>query len=515
MGPSSAGRLLKTVLAGLISVLVLPSAAIAQNPVQRLTSYFEQLAEAREFSGNVAVAERGRILFERSFGYADFTTRHRNSRDVSFPIASISKTLTATGILQLVERGVLQLSDPVTKYLPEWPYSGITLRHLLSHTSGLPPYNAYFDSLHALDSARVFTNADFLPAVRATPKPLLYQPGERGNYDNINYIVLALILERASGSSYPEYIATHILTPAGMNNTRFIPFAEQLSDSARKNFSFPQLYPHLYSQMPVPALSIPYVVQYWRAYRFSGFGDYVSTTRDLIKYAAALSGGRLLAESTLAVAYTPMRLNDGAENPDRFGMGWELEKDTTLGRVAYHSGFGVGLSAVLLMNLSKHQTVVLFDNAHSNAHEVGTNALSILNGRDAPAPKKSWALMLGRKLAAEGRLSTGRVIQELMADTTGYSVDEEELNALGYDFMGAPSPYHLPITRNYEDALQVFKINTELFPESWNVYDSYGEALRATGRREDAIRTYQKSLELKPDSQNGLRMLKKLQNEVR
>src|SRR5205823_2963456 len=131
---------------------------------------------------NVLVAQDGKVVFERSFGYADVVGRAPNTGSTSFPIASITKTLTATGVLQLVSQGKIQLNDPVVKYLPGFPYTGITVRHLLSHTSGLPSYNTFFDTEKDAHPGKVFTNADFLPGLAANAKPLLYQPGDSGNY---------------------------------------------------------------------------------------------------------------------------------------------------------------------------------------------------------------------------------------------------------------------------------------------------------------------------------------------
>jgi CubicO group peptidase (beta-lactamase class C family) len=217
----------------------------------------------------------------------------------------------------------------------------------------------------------VFTNADFFGGLAADPKPLLYQPGDSGNYDNINYIVLAEIIARVSGQSYPDYIASHILGPAGMHNTIFRPLCAQLDITARPtHFAFPYLRLHMYSPNLTRANTVPYVHQYWCAYGFTGFGDYVSTTHDLLKYDEALYSGQLLDRPQLEEAFVPVLLNNGRANPDNFGLGWEIERDTSLGTIVYHGGYATGLSAVLLRNISRHQTVVVFDNTHDNAHAV-------------------------------------------------------------------------------------------------------------------------------------------------
>ncbi len=489
----------------------IPSWAVADERVQALNRYFDLLAANQNFNGNVLVAENGKIVFERSFGYSDFSAHRLNRKDISFPIASVSKLLTATGILQLVQQGRLQIADPVVKYLPTFPYPEITIRHLLSHTSGLPPYNAFFDSLHQAPPDRVFTNADFLPVLNAKPLPLIYAPGAKGNYDNINYIVLALILEKVSGEPYSVYIDKHILKPAGMAHTRFVPLPFQYTQlKSTDSFSFPHIYPHLYSEVPVRANSIPYVVSYWRAYAFNGFGDYVSTTRDLLKFDQVYYGEGLLAKSIQDTAFTPVKLNDGSESPGRFGLGWEIEKDQPLGQIVYHSGAATGLSCVLLRNITKHQTVILFDNTHSNAHEVADNALKILNGDSVPRPRKSIATLYVQALLKDGPGQARRTLEELRTNTSDYVLDEDELNSLGYDLMGGSNDYHLPEEHHLAEAVEALRINTELFPQSWNAYDSYGEALRKAGRTEEAVKMYKRSLELNGKNEGARKALSEM-----
>jgi len=499
-------------VAALVVFVVVPAApANGQNRVARLNRFFSALVRNQQFNGNVLVAEDGRIVFEQSFGFADVARKQPNTASTSFPIASITKTLTATGILQLIEHGRVQLNDPVVKYLPDFPYSNITIQHLLSHTSGLPSYNAFFDADKDAHPDKVFTNADFLPGIVANRKPLLYQPGDSGNYDNINFIVLAEILERVSGMEYRDYIETHILKPAGMLNTTFLPLSTQYDSATRlSNFAFPHLRLHMYSPVLIRANTVPYVRQYWHAYRFSGFGDYVSTTHDLLKFDEALYGGRLIGVRLLEEAFAPILLNNGRENPDNFGLGWEIENDTSLGKVVYHSGAATGLSAVLLRNISRHQTVIVFDNTHYNAHAVGTSALRILNDQSVPYPKQNLAELYGEILVRRGAPAARRTLERFRYDTAAYTLTESDLNSLGYDLMGQSSDYRLPIVHMYAEAEEVLRQNTELFPSSANVYDSYGEVLLKTGRRDEAIRMYQRALQLNPGSRNAKMILDSL-----
>ena len=205
----------------LIFIIVAGTMVTAQNAKDNLNSFFSILAKNHQFNGNALIAENGKVIYEQSFGYSDFSTKKLNNNQSAFPIASITKTFTATAILQLCELGKLNVNDPVIKYLPEFPYPTVTIRHLLSHTSGLQPYDNFFESLRMAHPDTVFTNKDILPRYAALKLPLFYQPGDDGNYDNVNFIFLALIVEKVSGMTLHDYMRKFILQPAGMSHTFF------------------------------------------------------------------------------------------------------------------------------------------------------------------------------------------------------------------------------------------------------------------------------------------------------
>jgi CubicO group peptidase (beta-lactamase class C family) len=478
---------------------------------QALDADFRLLAENWEFNGNVLIAEKGKVVYEKSFGYADFSDHRLNTPDIQFPIASISKLLTATGILQLAQAGKLHIDDPVTNYLPTFPYPEIKLRHLLSHKSGLPSYNTYFDPLWHASPERVFTNADFLSVLSANHIPLLYAPGDKENYDNINYIVLALVLEKVSGEPYPDYIEKHILRPAGMHDTKFLPLPLQYNEFHSNTFAYPHIYAHSYSNVPVRANTVPYVRQYWHSYAFSGFGDYVSTTRDLLTLDAALRSGLLLDKQMQALAYAPIFPKLEPKKTDVFGLGWEVEPDSGLGHVVYHSGGATGLSCVLLRNLTREQTVIVFDNTHSNAHEIASRALKILNGQAVAAPRKNGARLYVQTLLKNGPGAAHQLLPMLRKESGPFELSEDDMNSMGYELMGANNYYHLPDDIHPDAAIDVLHTDTVLFPQSWNAWDSYGEALRKGNHIPESLDAYRRSLSLKPDSEGAKKAIAEMQ----
>ncbi len=481
-------------------------------PAQRLDQYFSALARYDQFTGSILVGDHGRIVYEGSFGMADPATQRPNTPTTAFPIASITKTFTATAILQLRDQGKLRLTDPVVRYLPAFPYPTITIRHLLSHTSGLPEWGVVFDSLRLAHPDTVFTNHDLLAGYVAKRLPLSFQPGDRWEYQNANYAVLGLIVEIITGRPIDDYIAQHILQPAGMTHT-FVPAVASYHYAAaeRADLAIPTVIPYMYADQRVDPDTVPYIARYWYNYNIGGYGDIISTPRDLLRYDQALSEGRLLSDSTLRQAYTPMRLADGKINPAGYGLGWEAERDMSLGTVVNHGGGMFGLSCILLRDISKHQTVILFDNEqHStvvHTHDLALRALAILNGRSVPVPRPSAARAYGHLLATRGLAAAHEFLLHVLLHREQFSIDEEEFNALGYDFMGDSTRLHIPVSHRYADAVDVFATNSQLFPKSWNVYDSYGEALFRLGRRDEAIQLYEESMALNPANENGKKML--------
>ena len=476
--------------------------AFAQTTQAALDKYFSTLAKNQRLNGNVLVAENGSIIYQKSFGYADFGKKRLNTKNSTFPIFSITKTFTSTAILQLEEKGKLSVTDLVIRYLPEFPYSNITITHLLSHTSGLRPYDDYFDSLHHVYPDTLFTNKDILPKYAALQLPLLFQPGDRFYYDNINFIFLAILIEKMSGMPFQEYVTTHIFKPAGMHHT-FIPTSlfYHWTQKDRKNMSLLYHYPHLYSDSLEMVDTVAFVSQYWRAYDFNGEGEIISTTGDLLKYDVTLYNGTLLSQKSLDQAFTPVVLNNGQINSFSSGLGWLVEEDSTMGKTVRYMGGGFGLRSHLRRNISKHQVVVIIDNTQNEIDNVAADALRILNGQTVKPFGKSLAKEYGRLLVNKGAKAAHTALQRWKKDTVKYNVDENELNTLGYDFITA---------NKMKEALATLKQNVSLFPASWNAYDSYGEALLKIGQKQEAIAMYRKSLELNPGNEGGKKALKEL-----
>src|SRR5258705_688344 len=181
---------------------------------QKLDSIF---AAVPDFSGVVLVADQGKSIYHKAFGFANVEAKQNVDTASIFELASVSKQFTVVLVAMLYEEGKLKYDDPVEKYLPGLPYKGITIRHLLNHTSGLPDYQKLMDE--HWDKSKVATNEDILLYLKKLHPTSLFKPGEKYEYSNTGYVLLGSIVEKASKKDFVKYCRERIFDPLGMTST--------------------------------------------------------------------------------------------------------------------------------------------------------------------------------------------------------------------------------------------------------------------------------------------------------
>lgn len=211
----------KTILIALALVVLWPASLFAQekNVQTKVDEYLSAYAQMNLFSGSVLIANDREIIFEKSYGYACNAFDIRNTIETKFRIGSLTKGFTAIAILQLVEQGKLNLEDPLTRFIPDYPHGDqITITNLLTHTSGIPNHT----ELESFNTDRRVYPFKLLQTINTFKyKALDFTPGEQSAYSNSNYLLLGYILEKVSKMSYESYIQKHILDPLEMKNTGF------------------------------------------------------------------------------------------------------------------------------------------------------------------------------------------------------------------------------------------------------------------------------------------------------
>ncbi len=322
------------------------SITLVYNPADadpEIDAFMQNLHRKSAFNGNVLIAKKGKIIYQNTFGWADYL--HKDSLKITskFELASVSKPLTALGVLKLAEEEKLRLDQTVNDFFPDFPYLGITIKMLLSHRSGLPNY-IYFSEEAWKDRTKAMNNMDAMDLL-IEHKPTRYgAPDGRFHYNNSNYMVLAAIIEKVTGQDFAVYMKESIFNPAGMKNTAVLSKA-------------------VYDKIPTD------VVGHDRVWRRSVVQNYLdgpvgdkgiySTVQDLFLLDIALKEGRIVNEAILDSAYVPR--SDARRSLFSYGYGWRTFSPEKA-QVVYHTGWWHGFRNLYVRDLTNDITIVLLSN---------------------------------------------------------------------------------------------------------------------------------------------------------
>lgn len=491
-------------------ICVVSGLCLAQSKVQSIDALLGKLHQEEDFNGSVLIAEKGKIIYAKSFGYANAENKTALTENTIFLTGSVSKSFTATAILKLKEQGKLTLDDHLAKYFPELPYPKITVRHLLAHTSGLLEYQS--EEIIKEIKEKGVTNAE-LVKVFATLKPKLeFEPGSKWEYSNTNYILLALIVEKVSGKSFPQYIKETIFAPARMARSFILMknIPATLKSDVASGYRFN-------SFLATAGVNVETLRGARNAFatkqNLYGPGNMYSTAQDLLKFHEALQRGKILKKQSLTEMYAPTKLSTGEEYspfartnyPSQDAFGWFVANDTSAGTIVYHPGGDIGFVSYFIRNITRDQCVVILTNNEVVRHSTATSLMRVLNNQSYKLDTKSLARALGKEYNARGIAAAVKLFHELKGDKD-YNYREEEVNDLGYQMLIEKG--------DAKAAIEVFKLNAEQFPQSLNVWDSLGEAYYKSGDKEAAVKSYEKSLQLNPQNEDGKKMLEKIKGEM-
>jgi CubicO group peptidase (beta-lactamase class C family) len=487
----------------MLLVLFSPVRAAGQNRLTRIDSLVSRRAVDYELSGNILLAEKGNVVYERSIGLANTLTGKSNDQHSSFQLASVSKLFTSVAILQLKDKHRLKLDDPVGTYIPELNNKLITIRHLLTHTSGLADYQI-LEKPYAQDTSKVFEINDIPSAINNDPNAFRFAPGERWSYSNSGYNLLALIVERVSKLRFQDYLKQNIFIPANMLHTYIsTPLLKVSEPDKTVGYDYLNFAPWLLPR----ADSLPQNhIELLHLDGLLGQSNVFSTTNDLLNFDTALYQGRLLTRTSLDEAFRPTRLTTGElastgwKNTSAYqGLGWHVLKDTTLGKVVFHSGGQAGAVTMFIRNVTTHQTVIVLNNVtHRSTHNTAMSLLYLLNGGSAQTDKRSIANEFSRTLIKSGLDEALTSYHAIKTDTARFYLDEREMNraGLGMFYNGFK-----------KQGIELLRLNTVLFAASSNVYDSYAMVLTDLGKRQEAIKMYKKTVELNPKADRAKKAL--------
>lgn len=331
---------------------------------QKLDSALSYLNKTNRFNGAVLYAEHGKILYKKVFGVTDFRTNQQLKTTSAFNLASISKQFICMGIMMLSEKGKLNYDDPVKKYLPEIPYDSITIRNLMTHTSGIPEYFELYQQYR--ESLDTLTNEKMI-ALFARLKPSLdFSTGTKWMYSNTNYVYLASIIERITQQPLSQFFYEQIARPLQLNDTYIYNVTMPVSP-ANRVYGFEQEN----GKQKINDLTV-----------FDGVvgdGNVYSSVEDLYKWEQSLYTEKLVKRSTLSEAFKPVNLNDGTTYP--YGFGWFIEKENEAYR---HTGSWTGFYNLIYRDVKQQRTIILLS---SNTDTIARYiARAVFEGRQYNIP---------------------------------------------------------------------------------------------------------------------------------
>ena len=491
MKPPSNYQIFKNGIA-IIFLVIISNMSFAQAKVEQIEELLSTYEEYGKFNGSVLVSDQGKVIYKKGFGMANMEWDIPNKPNTKHRLGSITKQFTAMLILQLVAEGKLDVNEPITTYLQDYPKANgdlITSHHLLTHTSGIPNYTS-FPKFREDENRNPYTPEEFVK--KFDEKELDFTPGEKFSYSNSGYFLLGVIVEKLSGKSYEQMLQDKILTPLNMKDTGYDHFGDILKNRATG-------YERLgrdYVNSTYLDMSIPYAA-----------GSMYSTVEDLYKWDQALYTTIILPKQYMALYFKPYIPSYGNSH---YAYGWGVGY-TKIGKSMdsiYAIGHGGGINGFntnISRTTSNTSLIVLLNNTGGAPLNDMTTAIhGILHGKEYDMPKKSVADVVLTVIEDKG-IDAGISHYNSIKDSESHNLSEREMNAIGYELMG---------TEKVEEANKVFELITKEFPTSSNAYDSYAESLMKLGKNDLSIKNYRKSVALNPNNQNGIDSLKKLGDDV-
>ena len=326
-----------------------------------IDSIVKVLYKRNQFNGNLLVAQNGRILYHTSCGMADPQGKDTLNNESCFQLASVSKTITAVSVLLLYEQNYFKLDDLFSKYFPDFPYKNVTIRHLLSHRSGVPNY-LYFNDRYYPKNKIYLNNYDIYETMVKYKFPPMMQAGKRFFYNNSNYVLLALLIEKMSGMSYSNFVTKYVFETVGMDASS-IELPDEFWYRDSKTYG-------LYAN------NRKYPVD-----KFDGvYGDkgIYSTTLDLYKFDRALYPDILLKKKTLEEAYKNQVTE--ARMVKMYGLGFRMKFDQDSNKIIYHNGWWHGYRTAFHRRLNDNSCVIVLSNRlNQSAYSVVNDIFKVLD----------------------------------------------------------------------------------------------------------------------------------------
>lgn len=437
----------------------------------------------------LAILGSGKILKNTTYGIANLENEIKATDKTLFSINSITKAFVGVAIMQLAEEQKLNIKDPLAKHIKNLPASWqkITIQQVLTHTSGLP------DIIN--EEEQVIGHGDEKEAMdQIIGLPVEFQPGEKFRYNQTGYVLLGQIITKLSGMHFTAFIEERQFKPAGMTSTRFGDSYDVIPNSAGA-YTLNKQIGNQFVRNNTPGIAYMQFPVFFRT-----AAGILSTATDMSNWIIALKTGKLLKQpQSLETMWTPAILNNGKIGGfnrlnNGYALGWPTvsrDEHPAVGPVG-------GGRSVLFIYLKDDLSIVVLTNLMGSNPEQFIDEIAgyyipelhEANGFGLPKSIKK----LRAELLNKGYDKAIPIAAQLKKKDANFILDENDLNGWGYELLAQKKP---------NDAIQIFKLNTSLFPKSSNAYDSLAEALEVKDRKAEALLNYRISLKLDPQNKHA------------
>lgn len=419
------------------------------------------------FNGNVLVAKKGKIIYQKSFGFTDETRKTSLTKNSIFNFGSIVKQFNAVVIMMLVERGQLNLDDPISKYnldLPKWSEK-VTTRHLINYASGIPRIeNKMIVPKNDEEAWKILRKTD----------TLLFEPGKGYRYDNGNVFLQRRIIEKVTGVTFQDFVTKNIIRPLKMTNSIFD------AKSGYKNRT------SCYDMDHVRCPELEFIS-----------GWLWLDINDMYKWIDAMNHNRLISRKSFETL-----LNNPYAKEEGGSLGRYYEED----ELQRHNGISYKFESILLNDIKNDFIVILASNNLNKVYSLGHTIRDIILGKTYEIPKKSVYQALRKEALIDVNKAIENYYQLKKTSEKEYSFDNpSDLNSLGYELLRAGK---------ISESIEIFKLVVKEFPKNPNVIDSLGEAYYTNKQYDLAIDCYKKAIELGGTQGNAEKMIDKIVKEI-
>lgn len=436
-----------------------------KSEINQIDSLVAKSYERGLFNGNVLIAKNDKIIYQKSFGFTDETRQTPLNNKSIFNIGSIAKEFNAVAIMILVERGLLNLDDKVSKFnlgLPKWAEK-VSIRHLINYASGIPP----------IERLKPENDAEAWNILRSNDS-LLFEPGTSYRYDNGNVFLQRRIIEKVTGMSFQQFVIKNIVTPLKMTNSVFDPTLGSKNRTScydMDNIRCPEL-------------------------KFISGWLWVDIN-DFYKWAEAMNTNRLISKKSFQTL-----LNNPYAKEEGGSLGRYFEKED----LQRHNGISYKFESIFLNDFKNKITIILVSNNLNRVWDLGHIIHNLMLGKEYEIPKKSIYQAIRKESLNDVNkgIETYYLLKEKSKNEYSFE-NPGELNKLGYE---------LSRLGKINESIIIFKLATNEFPKDANLFDSLGEAYFTNKQYDSALESYKKAINLGGTNGNAEKMIDKIEKEI-